>query len=135
LGRALSSRLTAKEIPLSASPSYYTQLEPVTEKINQREFWLGTKRLPSNIEVDGASIAILVKNRRLPCFLAKDNSFLSVMEELYQRVKTKTERSCRGRNTAVSARNESGNFILPYRLASKRLTSSCSKVCTKPIAT
>jgi len=51
LGRALSSELTAKEIPLSASPSYYTQLEKSTcEKINQREFWLGTKRLPSNIE-------------------------------------------------------------------------------------
>lgn len=94
LGKVLSSELTAKEIPLSASTSYYTQLEkePVTEKINPREFWLGTKRLPSNLEVsEGASLpAILVKKQGdFPAFWQKDSSFISVMEELDQRVKTK----------------------------------------------
>jgi uncharacterized Zn finger protein len=94
LGKALSSELNAKEITLSASTSYYTQLEKVavTEKIDRREFWLGTKRLPSNIEVaDGASLpAIVVKKQGdFPPFWKKDNSFISVMEELYQRVKTK----------------------------------------------
>jgi len=56
----------------------------------KENFWLG-KRLPSNIEVaDGASLpAILVKKQETSLLLAKDNSFLSVMEELYQRVKTK----------------------------------------------
>jgi len=61
--------------------------------------------------------AILVKNRRLPCFLAKDN-FFSVMEELYQRVKTKN-REVVGRNTAVSARNESGNLSSQLQISFK----------------
>ena len=94
LGKALSSELSAKEIPLTTSASYYTQPEKEsdTEKINPREFWLGTKRLPSNIEVaDQASLpAIVVKKQGdFPAFWQKDNSFISVMEELYERVKTK----------------------------------------------
>jgi len=95
LGKALSSELTAnKEIPLASATSYYTKIEKVTvtEKISPREFWLGTKRLPSNIEVaEAASIpAILVKKQGdFPNFWQKDTSFISVMEELYQRVRTK----------------------------------------------
>jgi uncharacterized Zn finger protein len=94
LGKALSSELAAKEISLVSAISYYTKLEKVTvtEKISPREFWLGTKRLPSNIEVaEAASIpAILVKKQGdFPAFWQKDTSFISVMEELYQRVRTK----------------------------------------------
>jgi uncharacterized Zn finger protein len=94
LGQALSSELTAQEVPLVSAKSYYTKLEKlaVTEKVNPREFWLGTKRLPSNIEVaEPASIlAILIKKQGdFPAFWQKDTSFISVMEELYQRVKTK----------------------------------------------
>jgi len=94
LGQALSSELTAQEVPLVSAKSYYTKLEKVavTDKVNPREFWLGTKRLPSNIEVaETASIpAILIKKQGdFPAFWQKDTSFISVMEELYQRVKTK----------------------------------------------
>lgn len=94
LGQVLASELTTKDIPLEASASYYTPLEkvPVTEKINQREFWLGTKRLPQKLEASDQAIlpAILVKKQGdFPAFWQKDNSFISVMEELYQRVKTK----------------------------------------------
>lgn len=94
LGQALSSELTAQEVPLVSAESYYTKLEKVAvaEKVNPREFWLGTKRLPSNIEVaEPASIpAILIKKQGdFPAFWQKDTSFISVMEELYQRVKTK----------------------------------------------
>jgi uncharacterized Zn finger protein len=94
LGQALSSELTAQEVPLVSATSYYTKLEKlaVTDKVNPREFWLGTKRLPSNIEVaEPASIpAILIKKQGdFPAFWQKDTSFISVMEELYQRVKTK----------------------------------------------
>jgi len=94
LGQALSSELTAQEVPLVSAKSYYTKLEKVavTDKVNPREFWLGTKRLPSNIEVaEPASIpAILIKKQGdFPAFWQKDTSFISVMEELYQRVKTK----------------------------------------------
>lgn len=94
LGQVLASELTTKDIPLEASASYYTPLEkvPVSEKINPREFWLGTKRLPQKIEAsDQASLpAVLVKKQGdFPAFWKKDNSFISVMEELYQRVLTK----------------------------------------------
>ncbi len=94
LGQALSSELTAQEVPLVSAKSYYTKLEKVavTDKVNPREFWLGTKRLPSNIELaEPASIpAILIKKQGdFPAFWQKDTSFISVMEELYQRVKTK----------------------------------------------
>lgn len=96
LGQALSSELAAKEIPLVSATSYYTKLEKVsvTDKINPREFWLGTKRLPSNVEAaEQASIpAILVKKQGdFPAFWHKDTSFISVMEELYQRVRTKNK--------------------------------------------
>lgn len=96
LGQVLSSELTAKEIPLETSASYYTPLEKVqiTEKINPREFWLGTKRLPQTVEaVSPASLpAILIKKQGdFPPFWKKDNSFIETMEELYQRVRTKNK--------------------------------------------
>ena len=93
LGKALSSELTAKEIPLVSATSYYTKLEKiaVTEQVSSREFWLSKKRLPSNVEVaEQASIpAIAIKKQGEPPFWRKDTSFISVMEELYQRVRTK----------------------------------------------
>lgn len=94
LGKALSSELTAKEISLEASKTYYTKVEkvPVTEKLNPREFWMGTNRLPQTIEVaPQANLpAILIKKQGdFPTFWKKDNSFIEVMEELYERVRTK----------------------------------------------
>ena len=93
LGKALSSELTDKEIPLVSATSYYTKLEKiaVTEQVSSREFWLSKKRLPSNVEVaEQASIpAIVIKKQGEPPFWRKDTSFISVMEELYQRVRTK----------------------------------------------
>jgi uncharacterized Zn finger protein len=94
LGKALSSELTAKEIPLEPSESYYTKVEkvPMTEKLSPREFWMGTKRLPQTIELaPQASLpAILIKKQGdFPAFWKKDSSFIKVMEELYERVRTK----------------------------------------------
>ena len=96
LGQVLSSELTAKEILLESSASYYTPLEKVqiTQKINPREFWLGTKRLPQTVEaVSPASLpAILIKKQGdFPPFWQKDSSFIGTMEELYQRVRTKNK--------------------------------------------
>ncbi|MEP0854465.1 SWIM zinc finger family protein [Trichocoleus sp. DQ-U1] len=96
LGEVLSTELIAKEIPLESSASYYTPLEkvPVTEKVNPREFWLGTKRLPQTVEVASlASLpAILIKKQGdFPPFWKKDSSFIEVMEEFYERVKTKNK--------------------------------------------
>jgi uncharacterized Zn finger protein len=62
--------------------------------MHSREFWLGTKRLPSHIEVAEPAIipAILVKKQGdYPAFWQKDTSFISVMEEFYQRVRTKNK--------------------------------------------
>ena len=96
LGQVLSTELTAKEILLESSASYYTPLEKVqiTQKINPREFWLGTKRLPQTVEaVSPASLpAILIKKQGdFPPFWQKDSSFIGTMEELYQRVRTKNK--------------------------------------------
>lgn len=97
LGQVLSAELTTKEISLESAASYYTKLEhipAIDEKMHSREFWLGTKRLPSHIEVAEPAIipAILVKKQGdYPAFWQKDTSFISVMEEFYQRVRTKNK--------------------------------------------
>jgi uncharacterized Zn finger protein len=96
LGKALSTVLDSQELTIETSESFYSKLEKqsVSEKPNLREFWLGTKRLPSTIEVanDSGIAAILVKKEGdFPAFWRKDNSFLATMEELYQRVKTKNQ--------------------------------------------
>jgi uncharacterized Zn finger protein len=96
LGKILSEELTAKEISIESATSYYTTLEKVAvaEKINPREFWMGTKRLPQNVEVAStASLpAIAIKKQGdFPSFWQKDDSFIAVMEELYERVRTKNK--------------------------------------------
>jgi uncharacterized Zn finger protein len=96
LGQVLSSALNTVDIPLESADSYYTKPEkvPVPESVNLKEFWLGSKRLPQTIEVASpASIpAILIKKAGdFPPFWKKDISFVQVMEELYQRVRTKNK--------------------------------------------
>ncbi|MEA5515881.1 SWIM zinc finger family protein [Nodularia sp. UHCC 0506] len=97
LGKALSESLNSEEISLEPATSFYTKLEKtsVDQKPTAREFWLGTKRLPSTIEVPNQSSvsAILVKKQGdFPAFWPKDNSFIQTMEEFYQRVKTKNQK-------------------------------------------
>ncbi len=96
LGKILSAELGTKEYILNSAESYYSPLEKVTinEPINPREFWLGTKRLPQTIETaQSASLsAIAVKKQGdFPAFWKKDYSFIAVMEEFYERVKTKNK--------------------------------------------
>ncbi|MBW4505272.1 MAG: SWIM zinc finger family protein [Scytonematopsis contorta HA4267-MV1] len=96
LGKALSEELNAKEVAIEVSNSLYTQPEKqeVADKPSVREFWLGTKRLPQTIDVPtvGSVPAILIKKQGdFPSFWEEDNSFIEVMEELYQRVRTKNQ--------------------------------------------
>lgn len=96
LGKILSTELTTKEIILESSASYYTPLEKIAvpEQINPREFWLGTKRLPQNVELAstaGLPAITIKKQGDYPSFWKKDNSFIAAMEELYARVKTKNK--------------------------------------------
>jgi len=96
LGKALSSALDSEEIAPVPVDSYYTQPKKVAAIApgSPREFWLGEKRLPQEIEaVSNVSIPALIvkKGGDFPPFWHKDLSFLDVMEELYQRVRTKNK--------------------------------------------
>jgi len=97
LGKALSTSLDQPdEVNIQPSESFYTRVEKraVNQKPNLREFWLGSKRLPSTIEAsnDSGIPAILIKKEGyFPAFWQKDSSFIETMEELYQRVKTKNQ--------------------------------------------
>lgn len=96
LGQVLSSAMTVEEQSLDSATSYYTQPEKVSvsESVTLKEFWLGQKRLPQTIEATSPATipAILIKKAGdFPPFWKKDSSFIAVMEELYQRVKTKNK--------------------------------------------
>ena len=96
LGKALSSALNSEEISPVSVDSYYTQPKKIvpTAPSSPREFWLGEKRLPQEIEaVSNVSIPALIvkKGGDFPPFWHKDLSFVEVMEELYQRVRTKNK--------------------------------------------
>lgn len=96
LGKVLSSALETEEILPEPCQTYYTQPRtiPVTAPGSASEFWLPPKRLPQATEVPptGNLPAIVVKKGGdFPPFWQKDTSFLEVMEELYQRVRTKNK--------------------------------------------
>lgn len=96
LGQILVSALDATDVPIEPVESYYTR--PVREMTaeagvtSHKAFWTGVKRLPAPIARPSQSSvsAILIKKQGdYPPFWQKDISFISVMEELYERVRTK----------------------------------------------
>ncbi len=95
LGQILASTLEPKDIPVEPVESYYTR--PIREPAavtSHKEFWTGTKRLPAPQAASSqASVpALLIKKQGdYPPFWHKDVSFISVMEELYERVRTKSK--------------------------------------------
>lgn len=97
LGQALASALTTEEnIPVEPVESYYTRpaREPKGEVASHKAFWTGAKRLPTSlIPVAQSNIpALLIKKQGdYPPFWPKDVSFIGVMEELYDRVRTKNK--------------------------------------------
>ena len=93
LGQVLASELTPHEAPLTGSPSFYTRpvLTPAPAA-SLKEFWAGPRRLPLS-ESSGRPVvhALQVKKQGdFPPFWPKDSSFIGVMEELYERVRTKS---------------------------------------------
>jgi uncharacterized Zn finger protein len=95
LGQILSSSLKSDEV-LAVEPaeSYYTRplREPDAAVASHKEFWTGAKRLPAPLAPapQGNVPALLVKKQGdYPPFWHKDASFIGVMEELYDRVRTK----------------------------------------------
>jgi uncharacterized Zn finger protein len=94
LGKILSESLVERKIPLEPARSYHTRPLKVEapHPVNLKHFWLGGQRLPPLPERDReASIPALPikKAGDFPPFWSKDTSFLSAMEDLYQRVRVK----------------------------------------------
>ena len=96
LGKALLSSLETEEVQPEVVDSYYTKPEKVAvDKIcSAKDFWLSQKRLPKVGEAVGSpSVPAIVvkKGGDFPPFWQKESSFLAVMEELYERVRTKNK--------------------------------------------
>jgi uncharacterized Zn finger protein len=95
LGQILASALQSEEVPaIEPATSYYTRpaREPDAVTGTHKEFWTGAKRLPapSSAPSQVSVPALLIKKQGdYPPFWHKDVSFISVMEELYERVRTK----------------------------------------------
>jgi uncharacterized Zn finger protein len=99
LGEVLLSQLTAEEIALAHTESYYTKPEQdqVEAELDSRTFWTGGKALPQRAEVPTESTveAVLIKKQGdYPPFWDKDISFVEVMEDFYQLVKRKNRKFC-----------------------------------------
>lgn len=95
LGQILASALTSSEVPVEPVESYYTRpLRDATLTTSHKEFWTGAKRLPAPLPLAAqANVpALLIKKQGdYPPFWHKDTSFIGVMEELYDRVRTKNK--------------------------------------------
>jgi uncharacterized Zn finger protein len=94
LGKILASALTSDDAPpVEPVESYYTPptREPLEVVTSHKEYWTGAKRVPALPAASQASVpALLIKKQGdYPPFWNKDVSFISVMEELYDRVRTK----------------------------------------------
>jgi uncharacterized Zn finger protein len=94
LGIALSTELNTQKAEPIPVKSYYTQLatQAPASELGLREFWHGTKQLSKTIESASQSSvpALLIKKQGdFPPFWERDNSFITTMEELYERVKSK----------------------------------------------
>ena len=96
LGRILAAELNTKELPIELSDSLYTKVlkQPLKAKPSNKEFWLGSKKLPQTIDLPtekSISAIAIKKEGDYPAFWHKDISFIETMEELYKRVRTKNK--------------------------------------------
>jgi uncharacterized Zn finger protein len=95
LGKALAAELNGAAIVPQPIEHYYPRpaIVPVGA-IDLRTFWLGQKRLPKDVvlPVPSPVSGVLVKKQGdFPPFWEAEGSFLEVMEEIYDRVKTKNK--------------------------------------------
>jgi uncharacterized Zn finger protein len=95
LGKALAAELSGSEIVPQPIADYYPRPAMVPMGISDlKTFWMGPKRLPKNLELPVPSIVsgVLVKKQGdFPPFWESEASFLEIMEEVYDRVKTKNK--------------------------------------------
>lgn len=95
LGRILAAALASTELPVEPVETYFTRptREPIAVVSSFKAFWTGAKRLPTPlVTASSAPVpALLIKKQGdYPPFWQKDVSFISVMEELYERVRVKS---------------------------------------------
>lgn len=96
LGSALAAALTEEAGELRPARSYFTRPEPIEAPaaISPKDFWRGPKRLPPGVEPPqpAAVSGILVrKGGDYPRFWDKDESFVEVMDALYEQVRKKAK--------------------------------------------
>ncbi|MGK7926326.1 MAG: SWIM zinc finger family protein [Spirulina sp.] len=95
LGKALAAGLGSEKLAPVPVSAYYTQPETVdAEAIALKEFWLGRKHFPDvspRGRENGIPAILIKKQGDFPPFWHEDRSFIEVMEELYERVKTKNK--------------------------------------------
>lgn len=95
LGEILAAELQAPPIRLVSAASLFTRptKEPADLSISSKEFWTGARRLPTVERTNPsrhATALLIKKGGDDPEFWKKDASFIGVMEELYERVRTKS---------------------------------------------
>lgn len=92
LGKSLGAKVILPKTAVVPVNSCYTKPEKIeVENVNWRDFWQGKKRLPTQVEpvLPSTIPAVLIKKAGdFPSFWQKDSSFIEVMTEFYQRVKT-----------------------------------------------
>ncbi len=92
LGQILSQGLTTENLAPEPVESYYTKPTLVTtnNKISQKEFWQGQKRISEHLPDNSSNAipAIVVKKAGdYPQFWHQDSSFIEVMSDFYTRVR------------------------------------------------
>jgi uncharacterized Zn finger protein len=94
LGEVLASALKDDEPEVVPNASYHTRPKKRSSDApaGHREFWIGARRLAPAAPTPPTQVpALLVKKQGdYPPFWHKDGSFIDVMEELYERVRTKS---------------------------------------------
>ena len=96
LGQILAAALKSEEVPtIQPVTSYYTRPARKPDAVieSHKDFWTGAKRLPAvpSAPSQASVTGLLIKKQGdYPPFWHKDVSFISTMEELYDRVRTKS---------------------------------------------
>lgn len=94
LGKALAASLTPALPDPEPAASLHTRptKQPVQPPVGHRAFWTGARRLPPIEPVPQVRVPALVVKKQgdYPPFWHKDGSFVEAMEELYERVRSKS---------------------------------------------
>jgi uncharacterized Zn finger protein len=94
LGKALASTLDEGKLAIESTDSYHIKPKKIALKLpsTPKDFWQGAQQLPQTVQpIETATIPAVVikKGGDFPPFWTQDNSFIEVMEEVYDRVRKK----------------------------------------------